>query len=350
MSDWLFNQPVCLVFLPILMVPWLNFRVNLIVIPFPGLFLLQKETRKQAIRSFLAKSFSSVGLLFIVLGLAQPAMVISSVPVQLEGIAIEFVVDISGSMAEEIQAESGLFSSRLELAKKYIFHFLNGFTSLNEKPSFDKVSINKPLGRGRSGDLIGLIAFASQPKLLVPLTLDHPAFIHVLNKLTPQKIPGTSETNIADALTLAIDRLLSIPDQKKIIILLTDGEQNVAVPVSGLNPIDIAQLSAKLNIPIYTLDTGLPLGRVEKEDKEKRELAQAGLSKLAALTKGKAFDANDEKSMRHSLQEIGEIEKQLRDSFYSKPCQDFYAWFILAGVLFFSLGIFLPASHWQRIS
>jgi len=334
MSDWLIIQPVYFVFLPILLVPWVSFKLHWYAITFPGVSLVKNEPKKPASATLFAKAFASLGLLFIILGLAQPVRILSSAPVQLEGIAIEFVVDISGSMAEEIIKNDLLSISRLELAKKSMNIFLKG-TSSQE---------------GRSGDLVGLIAFASQPKLLVPLTLDHFAFTQVLDKLMPEKIPGTSETNITDALTLAVDRLLNLPDQKKIIILLTDGEQNFPNPVSGLNALELAQLCAKLSIPIYTLNAGDPLSIVATEEKKKRQLAQEGLASIAQITMGKSFNANDENSMRNAFFEIGALEKRLRESFYSKPYQDFYPWFLLSGLLFFSTGIFLPASPWQRIS
>jgi Ca-activated chloride channel family protein len=287
--------------------------------------------------------------LFLILGLAQPSKIIKNSSVKIEGLAVEFVLDISGSMAENLILEQGQPISRLNLAKENIHYFLQG-----KSPSYSANSFKQNY-EGRAGDFIGLVAFASRAQILVPLTLDHSAFLSVLDKIEPKKVPGSSETNIADALTLAIDKLQSLPEQRKLILLLTDGEQNVVAPFSGLNPIDLATLAAKLNIAIYPLDVGYPTGdklfeeTASSEEKEKRRQAQEGLRQLAQMTNGLILNASDEKSMADAFQKIGQLEQQSRLSLYSKPVQDFYPWCFFAGLFFCGLGIFLAGSRWQRI-
>jgi Ca-activated chloride channel family protein len=282
--------------------------------------------------------------------LAQPSKISNRSPVKIEGLAVELVLDISGSMAESLTLESGQVISRLSLAKENIRTFLQGNNSKDHPNSL------KHNYEGRAGDFIGLVAFASRAQLLVPLTLDHSAFLSVLDKLEPKKVPGSSETNISDALVLAIDKLQSLPDQRKLILLLTDGEQNVVAPFSGLNPIDLATLAAKLNIAIYTLDVGYPAGdklfedTASVEEKEKRRQAQEGLRQLAQMTNGLVLNASDEKSMAEAFQKIGHLEQQSRLSLYSKPSQNFYPWCFFACLLFCGLGIFSPASRWQRVA
>lgn len=289
-------------------------------------------------------------LFFLILGLAQPSKIIKNSSVKIEGLAVEFVLDISGSMAENLILEQGQPISRLNLAKENIYYFLQG-----KSPSFSTNSFKQNY-EGRAGDFIGLVAFASRAQMIVPLTLDHSAFLSVLDKLEPKKVPGSSETNISDALTLAIDKLQSLPEQRKVILLLTDGEQNVVAPFSGLNPLDLATLAAKLNIAIYTLDVGYPTGdklyedTASSEEKEKRRQAQEGLRQLAQMTNGLILNASDEKSMAEAFQKIGQLEQQSRLSLYSKPAQDFYPWCFFASLFFCGLGIFLAGSRWQRIA
>ncbi len=289
-------------------------------------------------------------LLFLILGLAQPSKIIKDSSVKIEGLAVEFVLDISGSMSENLILEQGQPISRLNLAKENIHYFLQG-----KSPNFSTNSFKQNY-EGRAGDFIGLVAFASRARLLVPLTLDHSAFLSVLDKLEPKKVPGSSETNIADALTLAIDKLQSLAEQRKLILLLTDGEQNVVTPFSGLNPIDLATLAAKLNIAIYTLNVGYSTGdklfedTASSEEKEKRRQAQEGLRQLAQITNGLVLNASDEKSMAEAFQKIGQLEQQSRLSLYSKPVQDFSPWCFFVSLFFCGLGIFLAGSRWQRIS
>ena len=350
MDLWFLHNPAFLLLLPVLAVPWFDFNKNTKAFPFPGCFLLQDLSGKTERMGHLGKYSLGACLFFLILGLAQPSKIIKNSSVKIEGLAVEFVLDISGSMAENLILEQGQPISRLNLAKENIHYFLQGKGPKNSTNSL------KQNYEGRAGDFIGLVAFASRAQMIVPLTLDHSAFLSVLDKLEPKKVPGSSETNISDALTLAIDKLQSLPEQRKLILLLTDGEQNVVAPFSGLNPIDLATLAAKLNIAIYTLDVGYPTGdklfedTASSEEKEKRRQAQEGLRQLAQITNGLVLNASDEKSMAEAFQKIGHLEQQLRLSLYSKPAQDFYPWCFFASLFFCGLGIFLAGSRWQRIA
>ncbi len=350
MASWFLHNPVFLILLPVLVIPWLNFSKNAWAMPFPGCSLLQNALLTETKTKRVSEISLSLCLFFLILGLAQPSKIIKNSSVKIEGLAVEFVVDVSGSMAENLILERGEAISRLSLAKENIRTFLQGDKS-KDYPNYSRQNYE-----GRAGDFIGLVAFASRAQLLVPLTLDHSAFLSVLDKLEPKKVPGSSETNISDALVLAIDKLQSLPDQRKLILLLTDGEQNVVAPFSGLNPIDLATLAAKLNIAIYTLDVGYPAGNklfetsASSEEKEKRRQAQEGLRQLAQIANGLALDASDEKNMAEAFQKIGQWEQQSRLSLYSKPSQNFYPWCFFACLLFCGLGIFSPASRWQRIA
>ncbi len=350
MSSWFLHDPAFLFLLPVLAIPWFDFNKHAKTISFPGCYLLQDSSAKITRMGSLSRTFFGACLLFLILGLAQPSKIIKNSSVKIEGLAVEFVLDISGSMAENLILEQGQSSSRLNFAKENIHFFLQGKSPNNSSNSF------KQNYEGRAGDFIGLVAFASRAQILVPLTLDHSAFLSVLDKIEPKKVPGSSETNIADALTLAIDKLHSLPEQRKLILLLTDGEQNVVAPFSGLNPIDLATLAAKLNIGIYTLDVGYPTGdklfedTTSSQEKEKRRQAQEGLKQLAQITNGLVLDASDEKSMAEAFQKIGQLEQQSRLSLYSKPVQDFYPWCFFSSLFFCGLGIFLAGSRWQRIA
>ena len=350
MASWFLHNPVFLILLPVLVIPWLNFSQNARAMPFPGCSLFQNAPLPKTKKKRVSEISLTLCLFFLILGLAQPAKIIKNSSVKIEGLAVEFVLDISGSMAENLNLDRGESVSRLSLAKGNIRTFLQGNNSKDHPNSF------KQNYEGRAGDFIGLVAFASRAQLLVPLTLDHSAFLSVLDKLEPKKVPGSSETNISDALVLAIDKLQSLPDQRKLILLLTDGEQNVVAPFSGLNPIDLASLAAKLNIAIYTLDVGYPAGdkvfesSVSAEEKEKRRQAQDGLRRMAKITNGQAVNASDENSMAEAFQKIGQWEQQSRLSLYSKPAQNFYPWCFSVSLLFCSLGMFSSASRWQRIA
>ncbi|MGH9677249.1 MAG: VWA domain-containing protein, partial [Candidatus Acidiferrum sp.] len=188
-----------------------------------------------------------LALLMLVIALAGPRTPDSRTRIDTEGIAIFFVADVSGSMAERDFSWNGEPISRLEAAKRVFRRFVSGDTISGEGES--RFS-------GRPTDLIGLVTFATRPETVCPLTLNHSTLLKLLDAEQPRSIPGEAETNISDALAVGLARLDIAGTRRKVLVLLTDGEHNVASPQSDWKPRQAASLAASLGIPIYTIDTG----------------------------------------------------------------------------------------------
>ena len=126
-----------------------------------------------------------------------------------QGVAIIVALDQSSSMTTvDFPADRGTrVVSRLEAAKTTFAQFV----------------------AGRPDDLIGLVAFANYPDLIWPPALDHARLIETVTTLRSAR-PGDDGTNIGDAIAVGLDALLEAPPTKKVLVLLTDGNNEPAVP------------------------------------------------------------------------------------------------------------------------
>src|SRR5208283_4720023 len=138
-------------------------------------------------------------------------------PIATEGIAIMMLVDVSGSMAETDFDWQGQPMARIDAVKRAFTLFVAG----GDVPGGEQLE-------GRPSDLVGLIAFATRPDTICPLTLSHSVLQKELEALKPRTLLEGPETNISDAIALGLDRLLTARPKRRVMVLLTDGEHNVS--------------------------------------------------------------------------------------------------------------------------
>ena len=139
----------------------------------------------------------------MIVALAQPRLTKSETKVSASGVDIVVALDLSGSMASEDFEVRGERVNRLDMAKEVLKKFI-------EK---------------RPNDRIGLVAFATQAYIASPLTLDHDFLLQNLERLELGTIDD-SRTAIGSALSTAINRLRDLKSKSKIVILMTDGQNN----------------------------------------------------------------------------------------------------------------------------
>ena len=238
-----------------------------------------------------------------------------------EGIAVQMVLDISGSMAEEDFIMDGRRIRRLDAVKRVFEDFVLGRGEL----------------RGREGDLIGMTTFAMYADTRCPLTTDLGS---VSDLLRATDIPGWVDgvqvrkhmeagyTALGEAIVLATDDLRRAGEQaivgvpgaeaakSRVMILLTDGADNPA-PRRGIeppDPIEAAKVAATLGVKVYTI------GAVGSEQTRRaglgffpmrrREVDEPTLKEIAQITGGKYFRATDTDSLRTIYDEIGQLERR----------------------------------------
>lgn len=247
--------------------------------------------------------------LFIV-ALAGPKWVGEPRPLVRDSHNIMLVLDISPSMSVNDMVAHGRRETRLYAVK----HAAKQFVAK------------------RVGDKIGLILFGEQAYLLTPLTYDRRNVAQRIDDATVG-LAGKS-TSIGDALGLAIKRLQQVPDQGRMIVLLTDGVSNSGV----LTPIKAAMLAKSEHIQINTI--GLH-STIDPRSFDGLFLSMSGgadldedtLKEVAQTTGGHYFRATDPASLQRIYEHINQMTRIQQDQAEIRPQYDYYPWFLGAGFI-----------------
>jgi Ca-activated chloride channel family protein len=264
------------------------------------------------------------------------------------------LADVSGSMAEPDFEWQDERISRLEAVKRVFGLFVAG----GQGPGGETL-------QGRPDDLIGLVTFATRPQTVCPLTLSHSVLLRMLHCEEPRRGPTESQTNIGDAIAWGLLRLESAGPRRKVMLLLSDGEQNVPPP--AWKPRQGAQVAAGLRIPIYVLDAGGPVERPplpspsdEREPDppqhegarstpEQRVTGEQTLQAVAAITGGRYFRAVDAPALVAVCQEIDRLERQEIQSFQYRRYYEGYPWFGLASLVLLAGAMVLEMTVWRTV-
>jgi Ca-activated chloride channel family protein len=246
------------------------------------------------------------GLLLLVLALARPQTGRSESVIHTEGVDILLVLDISGSM----QAQDFKPKNRLEAAKEVVKEFITK----------------------RPNDRIGLVAFAAQAITQCPVTPDH----HVLTRLVEEVDIGILEdgTAIGVALATACNRLKNSEAKNRVVVLLTDGQNNAG----SVDPPTAAKVARSLGIKVYTIGVGtrgvvpMPVNDPlfgKRVVPMQVDIDTETLKNIADITKGKFFLATDSEELKEIYNKIDELEKTKIESKTYTNYTDRFAWFAL---------------------
>ncbi|MAF65930.1 MAG: hypothetical protein CMJ84_09785 [Planctomycetes bacterium] len=258
---------------------------------------------------WLPPTLQVAGMVALALALARPlrgAVETSSVS---EGVDIALVVDRSSSMGyRDMEADR----TRLDVVKDVVAEFAR----------------RRMTDREGAADYVGLFAFAKYPQELCPFTLDADAITGFLERLEIVSFKAEDGTGIGIALAKTVAVLRETDAESKVIVLLTDGENNLDL----IAPLDAAELAAEEGVRIYTVFAGRfvldAFGR-------QRELDQAvgtrELEKIAALTGGRFFRAKDRRGLEAAYGEIERLERTRREEVRFVEHFDLYPAVLLAG-------------------
>jgi Ca-activated chloride channel family protein len=265
-----------------------------------------------------------LSLSFLIAALARPQSSNSWQNVTTEGIDIVIALDISSSMlAMDFQP------NRIEAAKDVAIKFISG----------------------RPNDKIGLVVFSGESFTQCPLTTDHAAVVNLFTNIESGMIEDG--TAIGNGLATAVSRLKESNAVSKVIILLTDGENNRG----EIAPVTAAELAKTYGIRVYTIGVGTignapypiqtPFG-VQVRDVEVK-IDEATLQKIAETTDGKYFRATNNNKLAEIYKEIDKLEKSKIDvTQYSKKDEQ-YLRFALLGTLFLILAVALKTTIFRNI-
>jgi Ca-activated chloride channel family protein len=251
-------------------------------------FELLKD-RPTTLRMFFFKFMPllrALSFVLLITALARPSSVTSDKEYQTHGVDIVIALDISGSMlAEDFQPENRIFVAKQE-AIKFI--------------------------KGRENDRIGLVVFAKKAFTQCPLTLDYRILVELLSEIRVGMI--ADGTAIGMGIATAVNRLRDSDAKSKVIILITDGENNAG----NIDPITAAELAKSFGIKIYTIAVGrggmVPFP-VDDPLFGKRyvqanvEIDETILKRIADITGGLFFRARDPVALAEIYDRINKLEK-----------------------------------------
>jgi Ca-activated chloride channel family protein len=254
----------------------------------------------------------SLAILLLAICLARPQAHDEQTRIFSEGIAIQLLVDRSGSMQAMDFTVNGEPVDRLTAVKGVVQDFVRGDDRLE----------------GRGDDLIGMIVFAGFADSRCPLTLDHAYLLDTLDEteIVDAQTEGRDEdgTAIGEAMALGVEKLRDMerrrsrldadPVKGKIMVLLTDGENNRG----DIAPRKAAQIAAAYDIRIYTIGAGTKgMAPVPALDFLGRRILrqvpvnidEETLRDIASITGGQYFRATDTNSLREIYAEIDKLER-----------------------------------------
>jgi Ca-activated chloride channel family protein len=271
----------------------------------------------------------------LAVALARPQTVGGTTRIAAEGVAIVVALDQSSSMsAADFPTDHGTRQiPRLEAAKTTLQHFVEG----------------------RPDDLIGLVAFANYPELACPPILDHSFLLETVLAVQPARM-GDDGTNIGDAIAWGLDALLAAPPKKKVLVLLTDGNNEPGVP-EPLDPEAAAILARDLGVTLHTI----AIGRIARgprgidPDRNPPEAPEVEgpnlqlLEQLAKLTGGRSFAATDAAALDEVFKTIDALEKSpVRGQIWTRYHEDYAVW-ALAALVFLLLSWLMSQGRLRRL-
>jgi Ca-activated chloride channel family protein len=333
---------------PLLM--WRLFVAKRTTLRYPiGRFLSSLPGGRARVARWGGAILRTLAFVLLAVALAGPRTPDLHTRIDAEGVAIVMLVDVSGSMATHDFDWHGDSISRLDAVKRVFRLFIAGGAGSDATPDGGDA---RPF-QGRPTDAIGLVVFATRPVTACPLTLSHSVLLRLLDDEKPRSIPGESETNISDAVTLGLRRLESAGSRRKVLVLLTDGEHNVPNPRSDWTPRQAAQIAASLDAPIYTIDAGGAVGAASEEGDDSsplvRQRAVETLQDVAKITHGQYYRAGDTAGLLDACRAIDRLERTDVESYQYRRYHEGYPWFAGAALLLFAAAIGLDFTLWRRL-
>lgn len=278
-----------------------------------------RKTLKLRIRK-LPDYIRILAVTLIIIAIARPQLNMSKDEKSIEGIDIVLALDVSTSMlAEDFKP------NRLESAKNVAKEFIEN----------------------RKSDNIGIVVFAGEAYTKCPSTIDHKVLLDLLSSTESGQIDDG--TAIGDGLATAINRVKDTKTKSKVIILITDGVNNMG----AIDPITAASIAKEYNIRIYTIGIGkkghapypyyTPFGKQYQNVEVK--IDEELLKEVALITGGKYFRSTKNSSLEEIFKEIDKMEKTKIDVSLYKQTKDVGGTFILLALILLVLEMILRKTY-----
>jgi len=331
MSFFRFEDPWLLLFF--LMVPFLTIRgkgKQQATISYSSIDTLQAiRSARVEILSILPLVLRMIAISLLVLSLARPQEGYKSTEILSVGVDIMLALDTSGSMQALDFIKDEKRDTRLAMVKDVVSQFID----------------NRP------NDRMGMVVFGSEAYTQCPLTLDQGILKSFLSKLDIG-MAGDS-TAIGSAIGIAVKRLKDLESKSKVIILLTDGQNNAG----SLPPLQAAQTAKAFGIKIHTIAVGTH-GKApflvnsifgQRYVYQQVDIDEDTLKKISDLTGGQYFRATDLESLKTIYKQIDEMEKSEVKVIDHSEYTELFHYFLIPGLLILLLEILLSNTTLRRI-
>ena len=249
--------------------------------------------------------------------LARPQTSRPDNDIEIEGIDIVIALDVSGSMEE-----ADLSPNRIEAAKAVINDFVNR----------------------RRTDRIGMVVFGRDAFTHIPLTLDHGTFLRMLKELRVGIIDSKG-TAIGNGLGVALSRLRRSDARSKVVILLTDGDNNSG----NISPLQAARYAQTLGVKVYTILAGDNEGAANSQVRQRYPVNPKLLEQIAGMTGGIPYLATDTKALAQRFQNILEELEKSRIKDRGILYAELYPRFVWPAFLLLLLEIALRLTRLRRL-
>jgi len=288
------------------------------------------QARRSHAGAFLA-ALRWLALAVFIVALAQPRLSHSETKVIASGIDIVVALDLSGSMMSEDFVVDKKRVSRINMAKTVLKGFI------------DK----------RPNDRIGLVVFASDAFIATPVTLDHDFLQANIDRIDIGTI-NPDRTAIGGGLSVAINRLRELQSKSKIVILMTDGEDNA----SKVPPLTVADAAAALGVKVYTIGVGeqgeapMPVTDVFGQRGYQMmpvDIDEDTLTKIADKTGGKYYRADNAEKFEKIYDEIDKLEKSEATINKYTQYRELFGWFIAGGLSVLMAEVLLAQTALRRL-
>ncbi len=288
----------------------------------------------------LALRAPAVALLLVALTRPQLA---EDETAEVEGIDIVVAFDLSGSMRSVDIADAELV--KLQNAggePKDRFHIA--------------VDVLRDFIRSRKYDRVSLVVFGKEAFLQFPLTLDYGVMLGILDRMALDDIDG-SNTAIGNALAMGLARVRDSDTKTRLLILLTDGEDNG----SAVSPVDMAKEAKKKGVPIFTILVGTddqsrqPTGMRDAFTGRQiykaidNKVNPALLEEIAKTTGGRFYHATDQEALAKDFRDIlDEYEKSRLIDYAAANRREVYGWFLFPGLALLLIEVLLSQTLLRR--
>jgi len=277
----------------------------------------------------ILKGLRVLVLTALILAIARPQSGLTEEEILAHGVDIILALDISTSMmAEDLQPKK----TRLDIAKEVIKDFIET----------------------RSHDRIGLVVFAAKSFIQCPLTLDYGILQGFLEQIdfAPKQWDGTA---IGMALANSVNRLRDSNAKSRIIILLTDGENNAG----AIDPLTGAQLAQATGIKVFTIGVGSNSGfaPIKVDDpfwgtsyrRIPVRIDEKSLTKIAELTGGRYNRATDAQELLAIYREISSLEKSEIEVKKYTEYTELFQYFLFAAIGLLLIEILLANTRFRKL-